>query len=366
MDAIFKTTKSFYAYYYFNSKVYGRPVALKELNFSNRRNNDGYIYNTYKGTSGIRRDSIREIADNRNYRDLTDLTCSTPGTYTKVFVSKACSIPRDVVRMNYTIVKNKEKADIVIIPQDNNMIGGIYYDCIVARMANGDNCKVSLHQYYNSPYGDESKLVDLIPVIQKQLENYLNTTCEEIEMWKYSGLFRVRRCDEYQDLVDDDGNYTLDDYKHKALYIKEYSLPLAKVPNPLSGEGLAMMLRQTDNKILEKLVTGSDWSEYPFTMFKFLDINLNQKLRNGFSRSTLSVMDTLKQRFKSHGGQHYIEPKDYNMYQDFCLAVMGIQGEKGLGSIDKYGSFGRLFSEMPAKVAMVKMEANAPIDIEKL
>ena len=365
MHSLFKTTKIFYATYKFCRNQYGITPFLCTV--TGGKHDEGYLHYTYRPSS-IQRDSIRDIANDRSDRDCMALLKQQRNPKdVKVFVSKACTIPRDIVRMNYTIVKNKSKADVVLMPQNNDLFVNVYCPVIVAIMSNGEYCRVNLHKHNNSSDGDSTKLQDLVPTIKTWLENKFSALCTDIAYWSSSYLYQVRKCEEYADLIDDEGAYNMNEYSHKALYIKEYDIPLDNVSNPLSGEGLAMMTRQTDTKILEKLVTGSDWTEYPFTMYKFLDLNLNRRLRSSLSRSTLAVIDTLNDRFRHNysGGAGVASAKDYNLYQDFCLAIMGIQGEKGLAPLGRYLDFSRLFSDMPVKIAMMKQPVSSPVEVSR-
>lgn len=364
MNRIFKTTKLFYARYFYNRSLHGLPPQIDKI--YEDQGDKPYVYNKSLPNSGYWGDSMSSLVNDRNRRDLALLETDPDKFKKTVYVSKACVIPRDIVRMNYTIVKNKAKADIVLMPQSNDDMGNIYNDTVVATMDNGENCKVTLWKDCNSPDGDSSRLTELVPVIKTWLQRYFECLCTDIEYWKSAPLCKVKRCDEYQDILDDEKAFTMQECTYKALYIKEYSLPIEKVSNPLSGEALAMMTRQTDTKILEKLVTGSDWSKYPYTMYKFLDLNLYNRLRSSLSRSTLGILDSLKERYRvnRYGNKGAIvSPEDFNMYQDFCLAIMGINGDKGLGPINRYTDYDRLFSNMPAKIAMMKVVADKPVEL---
>jgi hypothetical protein len=79
------------------------------------------------------------------------------------------------------------------------------------------------------------------------------------------------------------------------------------------------------------------------------------------------VLETLNDKFRysRDSADRVVSAKDFNMYQDFCLAIMGIQGDKGLSTLDRYKAFDTLLSDMPVKIAMMKQPASSPVEVSR-
>lgn len=361
MNYILKPTACYIVYYRFNARVLGKPAELTRVEV-NYRFGTRYLYDK----SDPRLWDIEDYVDDKSYEDsrtLTQQMLNNPNAKKTVFVSKKCAIPRDVVRMNYKIVKDKSKADIIVMPYDNDDRGRMYRNMLYLKLDNGIEIEAILIKEYDSPDGDFSTVAtQLQPAAQASFEKRYASLAKDVRILKDNTTFAIPKCDEYEDLIQDFLKPAAE--RTKQLYIKEDSLPIQDVPNPLTGQGLAMMAKHSDTKILEKLVTGSDWMKYPFTMYKFLHLNLEHRHRSSLSRSTTAVLDILDGKFNGYNeASQVIAPEDFNLYQDFCLAMLNVQGDRGFVSPSALDRYDRsLFSHMKTKIAVMKVPVDKEVD----
>lgn len=251
----------------------------------------------------------------------------------KLYFAKECHIPRDLYRNSgYSIVRDPDKADKIVIPQLQPTILYFLYDV--------------------AAYEPASKTIELFSVDRNEsnrdnfssdlTNDFFNIRCSfgtgyqffqtNIENNKKATIYPF--CQEYIDILENT-------YPGRK-YIMEKDVNL-DYPVTINLETLKLWKRHTDMDMLRKAICASDWREYPVTLCLFLmnehpfiDIRANEALKFileqiGFVKDPHYLWTT---------SPRMVYPKDWNLLQAYIMSELGVPETGGFVNPDTYNNTG--------------------------
>lgn len=283
----------------------------------------------------------------------------------KLFVASECKISRDTFRTSgYTITRDKNKADVIVVP---DVLRRNYYShrCnFVAKK--GDNLYLITVEKcgWDSPGFDES---DVFYVRKFLTENGYEP--DETQRTKITVWF-IPKCEEINEVLT--GNELL------VPYIQESRVPVTP-STTISPETLTFWENVTDNNLLARTICTSDWMKYPVTLLCFLvffkkDVNWNH-FSVGDAKSSIGnfrrILEQIGYQYNCYKSwvfrDRYISPEDYAMLQSFLYFKLGV-GENGgfvtTSAMNQLNS--KLQDILQRRVALAPLTLAAPVTCENL
>lgn len=306
-----------------------------------------------------------------NTRLLKSDIIHNPSVRRKVFVVSECKRPRDLYRKDFDIVRNREDADVIVIPRPLNYVTEKTYSDkrlfkhIVLECVDEDKDDAPYTICYELKIREdidesEDDIKDLVARSIDNLKTYFAVKYSyTIKSWsfhktKYFGL--VKDIQEYAEIY---GEKMLPNKR----YIYEDDMPL-DTPNKLTAENLAVLWRCQDDDVVQKFIVSADWREYPFTSYRFLYAKYEEvKYRASTLKTAIrNVFDTLT-HYASESTE-LVAPEDYALFQDFVLKLYGVDG-KGFLTMDEWSSIQeKQFAKyLPVRVAIKKIKPDAPVRV---
>ena len=243
-------------------------------------------------------------------------------TSPKIFISKKCSTPRALLRPEFSIVRDPDKADYVVVQDELSKDWRRYTYRVVIEKSNGMVVLADIekddfdHKKSLSP-DDVQKVRDALDKYYKDAKFYYH------DDMRISSLYTHSKNQEYEDIV-------LNTYPNRN-YVFE-SLIEYDTPTKLNADALQIMSKMDEDQ-LEGMILGSDWREYPYTIFCLLDDvgHLSCPYNTAFA----SVQKYVNNRFNypADPKKEYITSKDYNLLQKWLMKKLGVPEEGGLASI---------------------------------
>lgn len=243
---------------------------------------------------------------------------------TKVHVVPEVKTSRDMIRKSYTIVRDPDKADAVVIPEafDPRIR---HYNIIVHDTDTDTLYAVTIYRRNGWHQENNIDLKDykdsIISYINASFSGHTLKIAHNEDMEQFRVEF-IQPADVYDEIL-----------KHTypfRRYINETQLVL-QTPNIISPETLVIWSKMTDNNMFEQAICMSDWKDYPHTLCYLLSL----KGHSSFStrRDFRLVMETICYYDYTHFSEEYdkgiIQPKDWNMFQRFLMLLKHVDQEKG-------------------------------------
>lgn len=283
----------------------------------------------------------------------------------KLFVASECKISRDTFRTSgYTITRDKNKADVIVVP---DVLRRNYYSsyCNFVAKKNGNLYLINVEKCgWDSPSFDESDVYFVKKYLTENGFEPDDTQRTRIQVWF------LPKCEEINEVLT--GN------ELPVPYIQESLVPVTP-STTISPETLTFWENVTDNNLLARTICTSNWMKYPVTLLCFLvffkgDVNwCNFNVGDGKSSigNFRRILEKIGYQYNYYKGwvfqNRIISPEDYAMLQSFLYFKLGI-GEKG-GFVTT-SAMNQLAPELQeflqTRIALAPLTLVAPVTCENL
>lgn len=252
----------------------------------------------------------------------------------KLFVASECKISRDTFRTSgYTITRDKNKADVIVIP---DVLRQNYYSyiCNFAAKKEGNLYLINVNKCgWDSPVFDDSDVYFI--------RKYLTDNGFELDETQKSRImvWFLPKCEEINEVLT--GNVL------PTVYIQESLVPVTP-STTISPETLTFWENVNDNNLLARTICTSDWMKYPITLLCFLvffkgDVNWC-RFSVGDAKSSINnfrrILDRIGYQYNYYKSwvfsDRYISPEDYEMLQSFLYAKLGVADKGGFIDVEKF------------------------------
>lgn len=247
----------------------------------------------------------------------------------KVWMSPKCRTPRDLVRNSgYKFVRDINDADFIIIPEVPSNLSVFKGNVIVLEKPTRTLCIFSI----TKEAGISSGATELTDEEYKSMKDRFDYRDADILAYcpeKKLPVQLLPKCDEWKALL-------INQYPGRK-YMTELAVPI-NYPIDINVETLMIWKHANDKNMLAKSIVASNWKEYPVTLLYFLTVE--QQNMNVFGGEQMKLVldqigwdkyadadDVLENRM--------IEPKDWNLLQDFIMATLDLPPEGGYIDEDK-------------------------------
>lgn len=308
MDNVLVDKKIFYV----NASLYDTICDIDVYGFQKKDSNKILYYSkeprVYYAPRGLIEDAVRANTQPWNLNTIQG---------SKVFISPNSKISRDLVRKSYTITRKKDDADYIIIPYLNNkLFSSRYVDIIIEEISSNTIFLVSI----NNRTHRELNKNDYERVISNFLSNQ-NIPVTDSECFYLESTFNVYfvpNIKEYEDILrGDNRNYVFDNWL------------IIDADNKVSVETLDLWNRMgNDISMVESCILNSDAKEYPYTMCRFLNSNMNFKYAFWNEKMKYLLKSMGIYSCNKFDPIRIISPKDWNMWQKWIMHCLGVD-EKG-------------------------------------
>lgn len=270
-----------------------------------------------------------------------------------IYMSSKCLTPRDLVRKSYKIVRDKEKADAVYVP---NRLSDCCSETVAGIVVETDpiNGKKILYLIDFVSYPDATKAT-FVPVTTSYILNNIakedaTNTADLSVVWlpdlsnvkraneiTFKDIYFIPDVPEYEEMLTATSDLPVP-------YVSEYDLDYEPVSH-ITPESLYIWRRIKDKSLLERTVAGSNWKEYPITIAVLLAIRYPMYSRNYSDMQgpikpvvrTLWVDDLVERVEGTVRANIEVSEKDMNMLQDWIFKELGLEGKtNGLIDIEQY------------------------------
>lgn len=251
-----------------------------------------------------------------------------------LFISSSCKLPRDLVRNSgYKIVRDKDRADYVVIPRIKSQRAS-QYEFNIGFIVGGTLALISISRTDGHDKFDDSDIKSIKEAIEKRYE-YNGYKVDEFihndNLVPFSVQF-LQKCEEYEELF-----YTVATGSRCATsYVLDANVQLVG-SNTISVETLEIWRRMNERDILEKSIINSDWQKYPCTMAVFLKVE-----RPGWCvcpgsqfRWLLKQIDYDEYAESNTFKNKTVAPEDWNMLQKWIMYRTGLSENGGFIALDK-------------------------------
>ena len=267
----------------------------------------------------------------------------TPAVHKKLFVSSSCDTPRDLFRKSYSLVRNADSADCVIVPDKLRRIGTEEADIILTHTyASTDGFVTDLllvQVSYNFNNMHAVPQLKTSEAVLKEITRKLGPG--NVEVLFCSDFFGDRtgssfdhsrrrvmfmpNVPEYEEIILSAYPNRRYAYEHQV----DYDAPVA-----ISPTTLWIWYRHAEDELLLRSIASSDWQKYPLTMSVFLASKFGRyasSKRLGpvqLMWNTLNVTEVTACNSSSCAG-FVVEPHDMDTLQDWIFKELGIDGNSG-------------------------------------
>lgn len=308
-----------------------------------------------------RRETINKMAcfDVTNIIDeLYEKTCDpsiAPGS--KLYVASECKTGRDTFRNSgYSIVRNPDKADAIIIP---DIISYTYHrvDCNIV------GYKESTDSLY-LVYVRKKSLCDITTDDISRVEKFLakdDIISDHVEKTSVSVWF-LPKCDEIRDIL---SNNMLN-----VPYLQESKVPVS-VATKISPETLVFWENIKDNNLLVRTICTSDWMDYPITLLVFLSLfrrenNWYNYANQDFRRILTAINYEYWGGFRLNNNA-MLSPKDFDMLQRYIYYKFGIDENGGIIDANTFTAIpSSLLPLLNRKIALKPIHLSGPMEIRSV
>lgn len=238
-----------------------------------------------------------------------------------LYVCPECSIPRDLLRNSgYKIVRSKDAADTIVIPDFKDDKATLYFDVAAVH----DN---KLYLFTITRIDHKWSNNELPPQITYDVVDEFLKARQFTVLGNCIGKRMVCDFIPYMEIYND----AIADRYFMLKCVTESKIE-RKPTTVICPDTLTIWYNMKDKAMFEQSVLGSDWNDYPTTLCLLLHMKDNfyragsEKFRHVMRQICFVDSTTVECCFKNH----VIQPKDWNMMQDFITSFLGI---------DKSGSY---------------------------
>lgn len=276
----------------------------------------------------------------------------------KVYVSRQSKFSRDIIRGTYTIVLDKEKADLVVIPAPQKSFN---YSCSLAGVDNENNLwlidvdrnqdiDVDINFYSDSELSLIEKYilgtVKLMGATVNSIRWIIPTQLEKddspyIEPKVFIDFMNT--CDEYGELY------------HSKQRLQNYVIDteLRCAPTIHITKDTLMLwsnYRITD-QLLQKSIIASDWQKYPVTVRTFLNAHFEEIYRV----SCAALKEILnKLQWNTSDYNLAVTKEDYDMLSSWIMHLLGVDDSGGVVNADKFEQLSKHYKRFINSAFVVK------------
>lgn len=303
---------------------------------------------------------------------------------TNIYMSSKCLTPRDLVRKSYKIVRDKEKADAVYVP---NRLSDCCSETVAGIVVETDpiNGKKTLYLIDFVSYPDATKAT-FVPVTTSDILNKIAQedaiNAADLSVVWLPDLSNVKRANEiafkniyfipdvpeYEEMLTATSDLPVP-------YVSEYALDYEPVSR-ITPESLYIWKRIEDKSLFERTIAGSNWKEYPITIAVLLAIRYPMYSRNYSDMQgpikpvvrTLWVDDLVERVEGTVRANIEVSEKDMNMLQDWIFKELGLEGKtNGLIDIAQYKKLPDIMRQfVRRKLAVSKISVKQSAVLETL
>lgn len=292
---------------------------------------------------------------------------------TKLFVASECKTGRDTFRnSNYSITRDKTKADIIVVP---DIIPRSYLslDCnLVAHDEKEEKLYLVTITKYGFEYGMDIKK-DEIEIAKSFIESSMKLTVDDSALNKLKVWF-LPKCEEVVDILSNN--------KLNVPYIQESKVPI----NPstiISPETLVLWENIEDENLLVRTICTSDWQKYPVTLLALLFAFRNKT--NWYNVATGDFRRILKAiGYEYDWREHWryeeddsdalrifknkrFTMDDYGMFQKYIYCRFGVDENGGFISGNQWESLPRCIRILlPRRIAVKRISLPAAMTCDEL
>ena len=300
---------------------------------------------------------------------------ATPTLHKKLFVSSSCTIPRDLFRKSYSLVRNADSADCVVVPDKLNKCGTEDADIILTHTyatVDGFVTDLLLVQVsYNFNNMRALPQLKTSEAVLKEITRKLGPGNVEVLFCSdffgdkvgenfYSSRQRVLfmpNVPEYEEIM-------LSSYPNR-MYVYEHQVDY-DAPVTISPSTLWIWYRHADDDFLLRSIVSSDWQKYPLTISVFLASKFGRfasakKLGPAnIIWDTLNVSEITSSNSSNLPG-FVVEPHDMETLQDWIFKELGIDGNNGFPDKNKIMELPQAMSKfLQKRWAVSKIKLSQP------
>ena len=286
---------------------------------------------------------IQDLTKNRwlcysdaNIDDVLDLHCDRSSYYmppvspgARIYLDPHCKMSRDIVRKDYQITYNWDKADFVLVPNKGKIHSRAHDICVLED--GGIATLISINRSVSS--ATESSLTDVQwNAVEEFLRMYFSEGCELISNSDHSKLtgYFIPKHETYEEIL-------VGTAHPSSKYMYERQL-VCTPSSEISIETLDLWKRM-DKDTLSKVILGSDYKKYPMTVCLFL-YKYCRSIRWSTERSVKELLYEINFTFYLENDRFpesfVVTPEDWNMWQDWCLHVLGVSEKGGFVSVNDF------------------------------
>ena len=275
----------------------------------------------------------------------------------KLYIVPGCKVPRDLYRNSgYSIVREQEKADWIVVPtlRDENTF--YYYNIICY--------DISTDSLYLYTIDKQEEAED--GVLFEKIKEYLLKWNPDLVFYQDNIIYNdavvqlIPKQEVYKDIL-------LETYPNRQ-YCSELSVSL-DYPNVINPETLMLWERRDDADLLTKTIVASDWKDYPATLCVFLATEQPFLYMYGNDQFKFVLQQI---GYKKHCSARrmiegrVIEPKDWNMLQSYIMAKMNLDEKGGFVDFVDYNEVSDYQKLFRRKMAVAPIKIDTPMRFENI
>lgn len=268
-----------------------------------------------------------------------------------LYICPECSISRDSIRNSgYKIVRDKEKASLVVIPVPEFACKLSYDMAIIHEDANEKQDVYLFNIDVKDFISWNNSAIDLL---QENLRKFLGFKDDATLKFSYlfsndklnqCNMFSTNRCAEYVNLVDQVSTSLRSETNEYCFENKLTLTPSIEI-NP---ELFKVWDHCDDRQVLQDSIVQCDWQKYPITLAFYL-ANFKATVYYCGSKALENILKEIGFYYlRDNGVVHkLVQPEDWNMLQKCMLAKLNLPETGGYIKTDSGGST-RIFSSRVA------------------
>lgn len=248
----------------------------------------------------------------------------------KLYICSECRTPRDIIRnTGYKIVRDKDSADAIVVPDPGILKPAVYYANVVVFNKTTGSLYVFTCSRDWQPLNDKEFLIQ-----DGDFDKIKALFHSDVDQNEYDFFFDdiqqrfpvefLPVIEEYKELLTGTRNY-------KMKYMSEGELHLI-CPTDINPETMCVWSKSADYDMLANTIAVSNWREYPITILMFVACFKKDIRYYGGPKFRLLLDSIGYDSYKNVDGMlsgRLIEPKDWNMFQDFMMMINGVSEEGG-------------------------------------
>ena len=279
---------------------------------------------------------------------------------TSLYVYPEVKLSRDLIRHSgYKIVLDPSRADYCIVPAVDNVIATYKYD-----IAAYDDNLSALYLFTVTNYSDE---IDEADFYQRAKSSLLHDGLQVIDdkLMKNNSCYIIPKSIAFLDILCPPTDM------QPRKYISENQLPLDYM-NTISVENLLLWrtLMESDTRLFEKVISNTDWRDYPVTLCTFFAYEGVSSLFYPRNDNIKWLLDTIGYKRSASVNRmccgKIVQPKDWNMMQDYIMAICDVEPKGGFTDRKYYSVQNSWLSYTRTKLCIAPLHIDAPVLYENI